>query len=71
MKNASIPEADTVNAGTKFITRDTAQEQVGKHREMVCLIKTEERQRCRPKEKGCGRPLSEEEHSKEAVKPVT
>ena len=29
VKNAFIREADTVNAGTKFITRDIAQQQVG------------------------------------------
>ena len=38
------------------------------HREIVCLVKTEARQRCTPGEKGCGWPPHEEEHSKEAVK---
>ena len=36
---------------------------------MVCLVKIEARQRCTPREKGCGHPLSEEEElSKETVK---
>ena len=33
VKNAFITEAETVNAGTKFIIRDIAQQQVGEHRE--------------------------------------
>ena len=33
MKNAFIREADTVNAGIKFIIRDIAQQQVEEHRE--------------------------------------
>ena len=31
MKNAFITEAEMVHAGTKFIIRDIAQHQVGKH----------------------------------------
>ena len=30
MKNALITEAETVNAGTKFV-RDTAQQEMGEH----------------------------------------
>ena len=37
--------AETVNAGTKFIVRDIAQQQVGEHREIVYLVEIEARQR--------------------------
>ena len=67
MKNALITEAETVNAGTEFISRDTAQQQVGQHREKVCLAEIEARQRCTPGEKGCGRPFSEEERKADVV----
>ena len=33
MKNAFIREAESVNAGTKFTIRDTAQQHLGKNRE--------------------------------------
>ena len=55
MKNALITEAETVNAGTKFIVRDTA-ELGGEHIETVCLAEIEARQRCTPIKKGCGCP---------------
>ena len=66
MKNAFITEAENVNAGIKFITRDIMQqtmlclfsEMEGRgHREMVCLVKIETRQRCTSGEKGCGCPF--------------
>ena len=41
----------TVNAGTEFISRDMAQQQVGEHRETVCLAEKEARQRCTPRER--------------------
>ena len=41
---------------------------MGEHRETVCLVKIEARQKCTPREKGCGRPPSEEERRKEVVK---
>ena len=48
--------AETVNAGTKFIVRDIAQQQVGEHREIVYLVEIEARQRLTPREKRCGCP---------------
>ena len=54
MINAFNTETKTVNAGTKFITTDIAQ-QVGKHREKW-FVKTEARQRGTPREKRCGCP---------------
>ena len=33
VKNAFITEAETVNAGTKFVIRETAPEQEGEHTE--------------------------------------
>ena len=51
-------EAEAVNAGTKFIIRDTAKTASRKtHRKVVCLGEIEARQRCTPEEKGCGHPL--------------
>ena len=50
VKNAFITEAETINVGAKFIIRDTAQQQVGQHREKW-FVKTEARQRCTPGEK--------------------
>ena len=47
--------AETVNAGTKFIAREIAQ-QVGEHREIVYLVEIEARQRLTPREKRCGCP---------------
>ena len=55
MKNAFVMEAKTLNAGTKFIVRDTA-ELGGEHIETVCLAEIEARQRCTPIKKGCGCP---------------
>ena len=37
MKNAFIMEAETVNAGTKFIITDIAQQQVGEHIEKMFI----------------------------------
>ena len=60
-------ETQTINADTKFITRDIAQ-QVGKHRETICLVQmTEAKQRGSPGEKGVGVSPSEEVSSKKAV----
>ena len=56
VKNTFIMVAETVNAGTKFIVRDIAQQQVGEHREIVYLVETEARQRLTPREKRCGCP---------------
>ena len=56
MKNALITEAETVNAGTKFIVRDTA-ELGGEHIETVCLAEIEARQRCTPGERAWASPL--------------
>ena len=50
MKNAFIMEAKTVNAGSKFIIRGTAQ-QVGQHTE-EWFLKVEAREKCIVKEKG-------------------
>ena len=38
------------------------------HREAVCFVNIEARQRCIPGEKGWGSPPNEEERGKEAVK---
>ena len=54
MNNSFIMEAETVNAGTKFII--IAQQQVGEHTDKQ-FVKTEARQRCTPTEKGSGCPL--------------
>ena len=52
----------------KFIVTDIAQQQVGERiRETVCSAEIEARQRGTPGEKGCGRPPSEEKHSKAVV----
>ena len=59
-------EAETINAGTKLITRGTAQQQVGEHIEK-CWVKTEARWRCTLGEEGCRCPTSEEERSNETV----
>ena len=61
MKNAFITETETINAGTKFIIRDSITTSGRAHKETVCSVKTEGRQRRTPGEKGCGRPLNEEE----------
>ena len=53
VKNAVVTEARSINASTKFISRDRAQQQVGEHTEKVCLVKTEARRRGTPGEKGC------------------
>ena len=66
VKNGFIMEAETVNAATKFI-RDSTATSRRTCREMVCLVEIAGRQRCRPREKGCGCPPSEEESSKQAV----
>ena len=68
MKNALITKAETVNAGTEFITGDTAQQEVGEQTEK-CFVKIEARQRYRLERKGVGVPISEEEHNKQADKP--
>ena len=57
MKNTFITGAETVNAGTKFIIRDIAQQQVGARRETVRLVEIEARQRFPTGEKGCGHPF--------------
>ena len=67
MKNVCITEAETVNTGTKFIIRDLAQQVGERIRETVCSAEIEARQRGTPGEKGCGRPPSEEKHSKAVV----
>ena len=51
VKNAFIMEAKTVNAGSKFIIRGTAQQQVGQHTE-EWFLKMEAREKDIPKEKG-------------------
>ena len=61
VKNTFIPEAETINAGTRDIA------QVGKHTEKQ-FVKTEARQRHTPKGKGCQRPPNEEACIKEAIK---
>ena len=68
MKNVFITEAETVNAGTKFIIRDTAQ-QVGEHTEK--LFKTEQGRDTHLERKGVGILPSEEDCSKVWVKPLT
>ena len=68
MKNALITKAETVNAGTEFITGDIAQQEVGEQTEK-CFVKIEARQRYRLERKGVGVPISEEEHNKQADKP--
>ena len=67
VKYVFIMQAETVNADTKFITRDSTTDR-RVHREMICLVKTEARQRDTPGEKVCGHLLSEEECSKDVVK---
>ena len=72
MKNAFITEAETVNAGTKFITRNITQQimlclssEMGGtgHREMVCLVKIQGRD-AHQERQGVGVPSDEEERSK-------
>ena len=54
MKNAFITEAETINAGTRFIITDVARPQVGEHVEKQ--FKTEAGQKCTSGESECGRP---------------
>ena len=61
VKNTFIPEAETINAGTRDIA------QVGKHTEKQ-FVKTEARQRRTPGAKRVQAPPSEEEPHKDAVK---
>ena len=68
MKNAFIMEAETVNADTKFIIRHSTTTHGRAHRETICLVEIEARQRDIPREEGCWCPPSEEKHSKEAFK---
>lgn len=57
MKNAFITGAETVNAGTKFIIRDTAQLTSGTlRRETVRLVEIGNKAEMPPREKGCGGP---------------
>ena len=67
MKNAFITWAETVNAGTEFITGDTAQRQV-REQTGKCFVKIGARQRYTLERKGVGVPISEEEHNKQADK---
>ena len=64
VKNAFIMEAETVNAGTKFIIRHSTTTRERAHRETICLVEIEARQRDTPREEGCWCPPSEEEHGK-------
>ena len=68
VKNAFIVEAETVNAGTKFIIRHSTTTCGRAHRETICLVEIEGKQRSTPRDKGCGHPPNEEEPSKEVVK---
>lgn len=57
MKNAFIVEAGTVNAGTKLITRGTAQQQVGEHIEKRCVELRQKRGGdAHPERRGIGVP---------------
>ena len=67
MKNVFITEEETINTGTKLIIRDIAQQQVGEHTEMLCLVKTEAGRKAHLERKAVGIPPSEEEHGKEGV----
>ena len=62
-------ETKTVKAGTKFIIRDTAPQQVGEHTEKQ--LRQEQGRNTHPKRKGVGIPPKEDEGSKEAVKSFT
>ena len=67
-KNAFIMRTETVNAGTKFIIRDTAQQQVGEHTEKQFVqVRQKQGRDAYLERKGVGVPSSEEEHSKETV----
>ena len=68
MKNAFIMEAETVNAGTKFIIRHSTTTRERAHRETICLVEIEARQISTPRNKGCVHPPNEEEPSNEMVK---
>ena len=56
MNNALITEAETINAGTKFIITDIAQEQVGEYTEKW-FVKTEARQLAHVERRVWGVPL--------------
>ena len=49
-----LSEVETINAGTKFLIRDTADQ--GESSERNCLVETEARQRSTPEEKGYAHP---------------
>ena len=68
-KNVFIMEAETVNAGTKFIIRDKAQQQVGERIEKQFVQMRQKQDRDAYVERnGVGIPPSEEEGRQEAVK---
>ena len=67
MKSSFIIEAEIINSGTALIIRDKAYDQ-RERTQTLYLVKIEARQKCKPREKVCGRPPSQEEHKKEVVK---
>lgn len=67
MKNAFITETETINAGTKFIIRDIAEQQVGEHtKKQFVQLRQKEGRDAHLERKGVG-VLSEEECSNEVV----
>ena len=55
-KNAFITEAETVNAGTKFISRDKAQQYVEEHTEETVEMSWQQGGGTHPDRKGVGTP---------------
>ena len=66
MKNALIPEAESVNVGTKFIIRDTAH--MGEHTEKCLYLRLKQGGDAHPERKDAGVLLSERECRKEPIK---
>ena len=70
MKNASVTEAETVNAGTEFIVRHIAQQQVGEHTQKRLVSSRQKQGRAaHPERKGVG-ILPCEEFTTEVVKTI-
>ena len=70
VKNAVIREAEAIKAGTKFIVRDRAQQQMwGAHtQKWFALLRPKPGRDAHPDREGVGVPRSEEERSEGAVR---
>ena len=67
-KNAFITEAETVNAGTKFISRGKAQQYMEEHTEETVAMGRQQGRGAHPDRKGVG-TRREEGCREEAVRP--